>query len=263
MFATKFLQDQVAIITGGATGIGFGIASKYGELGAKIVIASRKQEQLDKAVEELTSKGIEAVAIATDVRDPQQVDQLMAKTVERFGHIDILVNNAAGNFVCLTENLSINGWNSVINIVLNGTFYCSRAAGLQMIKQKRGKILNIVATYAWTGGPGTIHSACAKAGVITMTQTLAVEWAPYNIRVNALAPGPIENTGAAKLWAFPGLKEKLEKDVPLQRFGSIEEMANICAFLVSDMADYITGDVIVADGGAWLNKGTFHFEGVS
>ncbi|MBL8151617.1 MAG: SDR family oxidoreductase, partial [Blastocatellia bacterium] len=166
------------------------------------------------------------------------------------------------NFVCLAEGLSINGWNSVINIVLNGTFYCSRAAGLQMMKQKRGKILNIVATYAWTGGPGTIHSACAKAGVITMTQTLAVEWARHNIRVNALAPGPIEETGAAKLWAMPGVYEAIKKGIPLRRFGTVEEMANICAFLVSDMADYINGEVIVADGGGWLNKGVFTLEGM-
>jgi NAD(P)-dependent dehydrogenase (short-subunit alcohol dehydrogenase family) len=257
MFATKFLQDQTAIITGGGTGIGLGIAKKYGDLGANVVIASRSEKHLAEALKELEARDIRALAVPTDVRDPVQVDNMIAKTMERFGRVDILVNNAAGNFTCLAENLSINGWNSVINIVLNGTFYCSRAAGMQMMKQNRGKILNIVATYAWTGGPGTIHSACAKAGVITMTQTLAVEWARYNIRVNAIAPGPIEDTGAAKLWAMPGVKETIEKNIPVRRFGTIEEMANLSAYLVSDMADFITGEVVVADGGAWLNKGVF------
>jgi NAD(P)-dependent dehydrogenase (short-subunit alcohol dehydrogenase family) len=260
MFATKFLEGQTAIVTGGGTGIGLGIAKKYGELGANVVIASRNEKHLSEGMKELEAKDIRAAAIQVDVRNPEQVDNLIAKTLEQFGSVDILVNNAAGNFTCLTENLSVNGWKTVVDIVLNGTFYCSRAAGLQMIKQNRGKILNIVATYAWTGGPGTIHSACSKAGVITMTQTLAVEWARYNIRVNAIAPGPIDDTGAAKLWSFPGVKEAVIKSLPVRRFGTIEEMANLAAFLVSDAADFINGEVIVADGGGWLNKGIFAME---
>ena len=143
MLATKFLEGQTAIVTGGGTGIGLGIAKKYGELGANVVIASRSEGHLLIGSKELESMGVRAAAIATDIRDPQQVDRLIAETVEKFGSVDILVNNAAGNFTCLAENLSINGWNSVINIVLNGTFYCSRAAGLQMIKQNRGKILDL------------------------------------------------------------------------------------------------------------------------
>lgn len=261
MFSGKFLSGQTAIITGGGTGIGLAIAIKFGELGANVVIASRSQKHLDEALKELESKGISAIAVATDIRDPEQVENLMVKAEERFGSIDILINNAAGNFTCLAENLSVNGWNTVINIVLNGTFYCSRAAGQRMIKQKRGKILNVVATYAWTGGPGTIHSACAKAGVITMTQTLAVEWAPYNIRVNAIAPGATETSGAGKqLWAIPEVKAEIEKSIPLRRFANTEEIANIAAFLISDMADYITGETLVVDGGSWLNKGKFLLE---
>ncbi len=258
MFSEKFLSGQTAIITGGGTGIGLAIALKFGELGANVVIASRNQKHLDEALKELDAKKIPALAVVTDVRDPEQVEALMVKTEGKFGSIDILVNNAAGNFTCLAENLSVNGWNTVINIVLNGTFYCSRAAGQRMIKQKRGKILNIVATYAWTGGPGTIHSACAKAGVITMTQTLAVEWATHNIRVNAIAPGATETSGAGKqLWASPETRTKIEGSIPLGRFASPEEIANVAAFLVSDIADYITGETLVVDGGSWLNKGKF------
>ncbi|HZS45449.1 MAG TPA: 2,4-dienoyl-CoA reductase [Blastocatellia bacterium] len=258
MFADKVLKGRVAIITGGGTGIGKAIAEKYGNLGANIVIASRNPEHTGVTVEELRSNGINAIATQTDVRDPASIDEMVKKTLEAFGRIDILVNNAAGNFVCPTEQLSINGWNSVINIVLNGTFYCSRAIGLEMIKQKSGKILNIVATYAWTGNPGTIHSACAKAGVTAMTQTLAVEWARHNIRVNAIAPGITSDTGAAsQLWGTPEAADALRRQVPLQRFASPEEIANAAAYLVSDYADYINGEVLVIDGGSWLNHGTF------
>jgi NAD(P)-dependent dehydrogenase (short-subunit alcohol dehydrogenase family) len=256
MFAPDLLQGQVAIITGGGTGIGLGIAERFGQLGAKVVIASRKVAHLEPALAQLHAQGIDAIAVPTDIRQPAAIDELVAATLARYRRIDILVNNAAGNFTCLAENLSVNGWNTVIDIVLNGTFYCSRAVGLEMIKQQRGRILNIVATYAWTGAPGAIHSASAKAGVITLTQTLAVEWARHNIRVNALAPGPVETPGAGKqLWAMPEIRAAIENRVPLKRFGSVEEMANIAAFLVSDIADYINGEVIVADGGAWLGKG--------
>jgi NAD(P)-dependent dehydrogenase (short-subunit alcohol dehydrogenase family) len=258
MFAEKVLKDRVAIITGGGTGIGKAIAEKYGSMGAKIVIASRNPQHTGPTVDEFRSRGIDAVATQTDVRNPESVDQMVKQATEAFGRIDILVNNAAGNFVCPTENLSINGWNSVINIVLNGTFYCSRAVGLEMIKQNSGNILNIVATYAWTGSPGTIHSACAKAGVTAMTQTLAVEWAKYNIRVNAIAPGITSDTGAAaQLWGTPEAAEALKRAVPLQRFASPEEVANAALYLVSDYASYVSGDVLVIDGGRWLNHGSF------
>jgi NAD(P)-dependent dehydrogenase (short-subunit alcohol dehydrogenase family) len=179
--------------------------------------------------------------------------------VRRFGGLDILVNNAAGNFICPAEKLSPNGWNAVVNIVLNGTFYCSRAAGLKMIESGRGgNILNIVAAYAWTGGPGTIHSACAKAGVVAMTRTLAVEWARFKIRVNAISPGPIETEGAgSKLWASPEVREAMLRTVPRGRIGEPGEVAHAAAYLVSDFADFITGEVLVLDGGQSLGKGTF------
>jgi NAD(P)-dependent dehydrogenase (short-subunit alcohol dehydrogenase family) len=259
MLPQESLEGRVAIITGGGTGIGFAIASEYARLGARLVLASRNPEHLEPAIQELTDRGVEAIAVPTDVRHPEDVDRMVSETVRRFGGIDIMVNNAAGNFICPAEKLSPNGWNAVVNIVLNGTFYCSRAAGLQMIESGRGgNILNIVAAYAWTGGPGTIHSASAKAGVVCMTQTLAVEWARYKIRVNAIAPGPVDTEGAgSKLWAEPEFRETMIRAIPRGRIGTVEEVGHAAAYLVSDYADFITGDVLVMDGGQWLGKGMF------
>ncbi|HEV2424750.1 MAG TPA: 2,4-dienoyl-CoA reductase [Terriglobia bacterium] len=259
MLPEKSLEGRVAIVTGGGTGIGFGIASEYARLGARLVLASRNEKHLGPAAEALTARGAEVLTVRTDVREPDDVDRMVEAAVARFGGIDILVNNAAGNFICLAEKLSPHGWDAVVRIVLNGTFYCSRAAGLRMIESGRGgNILNIVAAYAWTGGPGTVHSACAKAGVVCMTQTLAVEWARYKIRVNAIAPGPVETEGAgSKLWASPEIREAMLRSVPRGRIGTVEEVAQASAYLVSDYADYITGEVLVMDGGQWLGKGMF------
>jgi NAD(P)-dependent dehydrogenase (short-subunit alcohol dehydrogenase family) len=259
MLPEKSLAGRVAIITGGGTGIGRAIAHEYARLGAKLLLASRSAEHLESAAGELRSQGAEVATWPTDVRVPEQVDRMCDEAVRRFGSLDVLVNNAAGNFICPAEKLSPNGWNAVVNIVLNGTFYCSRAAGLRMIESKRGgNILNIVAAYAWTGGPGTIHSACAKAGVVTMTRTLAVEWARFKIRVNALSPGPVETEGAgSKLWASPEAREEMLKTVPRGRTGNAQEVAHAAAYLASDFADFITGEVMVMDGGQWLGKGMF------
>lgn len=259
MLPEKSLDGRVAIITGGGTGIGFAIAREYARLGAKIVLASRSPEHLEPAARDLEKQGAQVLAVPTDVRVPEQVDHLCEEALRRFGSIDILINNAAGNFICPAEKLSVNGWNAVVNIVLNGTFYCSRAAGLSMIEGKKGgNILNIVAAYAWTGGPGTIHSACAKAGVVCMTRTLAVEWARYKIRVNAIAPGPVETEGAGgKLWATPEVRSAMIKSLPRGRIGTTQEIAHAAAYLVSDYSDFITGEVLVMDGGQWLGKGMF------
>jgi NAD(P)-dependent dehydrogenase (short-subunit alcohol dehydrogenase family) len=255
----KTLNGKVAIITGGGTGIGLAIAAEYARLSARIVLASRSPEHLEPASRDLRSRGAEVLAVPTDVRIPEQVENLCEETVKHFGSIDILVNNAAGNFLCPAEKLSVNGWNSVVNIVLNGTFYCSRAAGLRMISSGHGgKILNLVAAYAWTGGPGTIHSSSAKAGVVAMTRTLAVEWARYKIRVNALCPGPVETEGAgSKLWASPQARATMLRTIPAGRIGETSEIANAAAYLVSDYAGFITGEVLVIDGGQYLGKGMF------
>lgn len=256
------LSGQVALVTGGGTGIGKSIALTCAQLGADVIVASRNLEHLQPVADEISALGRRAKALTCDVRDVAQV-QAVVDAAQEWGGVDILVNNAAGNFLALAEQLTPNGWRAVIDIVLNGTFFCSQAVGRQMIERnKGGSITNIIATYAWTGGPGTVHSAAAKAGVMAMTQTLAVEWARYNIRVNAVAPGPVETEGAgSKLWAIPGAAEAVQKSVPLNRFGTTEEIAELVAFLASPAAGYITGDIITADGGQWLNKGFLAFQG--
>jgi len=261
MFAQHLLNGQVAVVTGGGTGIGLAIAKRLGSLGARIAIASRDSAHLETGCAALREAGVDALAIQLDVRKPEQVDEMVERTVKHFGSLDILVNNAAGNFICRAEELSPNGWNAVIGIVLNGTFYCSRAVGRYMIERKRGgSIVSILANYVWTGSPGTIHSAAAKAGVMSMTQTLAVEWAAHGIRVNAVAPGPIESPGAAKqLWNTPEAVERITGMVPLRRWGTPDEVADAVAFLAAPQSGFITGEVLTIDGGARLANGTFGF----
>ena len=242
----------MAIVTGGATGIGFAIAKELGRLGAKVVIASRKEENLKAAVAEL---GGGASYHVLDVRDAEAVEAMAARVEGEHGRIDILVNNAAGNFIVQAEQLSTNGWNSVIGIVLNGTFYCTSAVGKRMIASKNGgAILNIIANYAWTGAPGVVHSASAKAGVLAMTRTLAVEWARHKIRLNAMAPGPVDTPGASeRLFPDPSVHEAITRTIPLRRFATLEEVANAAAYLLSDYASYVTGEAMVIDGGQWLS----------
>ena len=261
MFSPDLLKDQVVIITGGGTGIGLATAKRLGELGAKVAIGSRNSANLEHGSAELRHAGLDPLVVQVDVRLPDQVDEMAARVVKHFGRIDVLVNNAAGNFICRAEELSPNGWNAVINIVLNGSFYCTRAVGRHLIARRApGSIVSILANYVWTGSAGTVHSAAAKAGVMSMTQTLAVEWAKYGIRVNALAPGPVESPGAAKqLWNSPEVVERITSMVPLGRWGKPEEIANAVAFLISPQAGFITGETLTIDGGAWLGRGPFGF----
>ncbi|HTI38302.1 MAG TPA: SDR family oxidoreductase [Vicinamibacterales bacterium] len=261
MFVEGLLNGRVAIVTGGGTGLGLAIARRLGTLGAQITIASRSPQHLEDGAAALRDAGIDALTVQTDVRDPAAVDVMVEQTVRRFGHADILVNNAAGNFICRAEDLSPNGWKAVVDIVLNGSFYCSRAIGRELISANRsGSIVSILANYVWTGSAGTVHSAAAKAGVMSMTQTLAAEWASRGIRVNAVAPGPIESPGAAKqLWNTPDAIARITRMVPLGRWGKPEEVADAVAFLVSPHASYITGEILTLDGGAWLARGTFGF----
>ncbi|PSR22871.1 MAG: 2,4-dienoyl-CoA reductase [Sulfobacillus acidophilus] len=256
MLPAATLAGQTAVITGGGSGIGLGIARELGLLGARVVLAGRKPEKLEAARIELENEGIESLAVPADIRDSAQVDALMEQAVKETGRLDILVNSAAGNFIVDSEKLSVNGWNAVVNTVLNGTFYCTRAAGLKMIDQAQGgRILSIVASYAWTGGPKTVHSVAAKAGVVAMTRTLAVEWAHYGIRVNALCPGPTDTEGARPLWADPAEEVRLKNKIPVGRFGTVSEMARAASYLVSPYADFVNGEVFVIDGGEWLGRG--------
>ncbi|MBA2257553.1 MAG: SDR family oxidoreductase [Acidobacteria bacterium] len=261
MFIPTLLQDQVAIVTGGGTGIGLAIAKRLGEFGARVAIGSRNSENLEKGSAELRHAGFDPLAVQVDVRNPEQVDEMVSRVVRHFGRIDILVNNAAGNFVCRAEDLSPNGWNAVIGIVLNGSFYCSRAVGRHMIERGQGgAIVSILANYVWTGSAGTVHSAAAKAGVMSMTQTLAAEWAPHRIRVNAVAPGAVESAGAAKqLWNTPEAVQRITDRIPLKRWAQPVEIADAVAFLVSPNAGFITGEILTVDGGAWMGRGTFDF----
>ena len=261
MFSDTLLKDQVVIVTGGGTGIGLAIAKRFGELGARVAIGSRKSENLEKGSAALRHAGIDPLAVQVDVRNPEQVDEMVARVVRHFGRIDILINNAAGNFIARAEELSPNGWNAVIGIVLNGSFYCSRAVGRHMIARGGGgAIVSILANYVWTGSAGTIHSAAAKAGVMSMTQTLAVEWAKHQIRVNAVAPGPVESPGAAQqLWNTPEAVKRITDMVPLNRWAQPVEIADSVAFLASPLAAYITGEILTVDGGTWMGKGTFGF----
>ena len=254
MFDAKLLKGKNIIVTGGGTGLGKSMATRFAELGANLVITSRREGVISEAAKELQKSGGKVVAIPCDVRDPEQVESMVEQTVKELGSVDILLNNAAGNFISPTENLSPNAFKTVIDIVLNGTFHCTQAAGKVMRKNKSGIILNIVTTYAWTGSGYVVPSACAKAGVLAMTRSLAVEWAKYGIRTVAIAPGPFPTKGAWSRLAPPGLgiDKKMKARIPLKRVGEHIELANLASYLISDQAAYINGEVVTIDGGEWL-----------
>ena len=260
MFEADLLKDKNIIITGGGTGLGKSMGMRFGELGAKIVITSRKQEVLDKTAKELESAGISVLPIAGDVRNPDEVERIVQKAQKSFGSIDGLVNNAAGNFISPTENLTPGGFKAVTDIVLGGTFNFTLSAGKEMIQSKSGSILNIVTTYAWTGSEYVVPSAAAKGGVLAMTRSLGSEWGKYGIRTNAIAPGPFPTKGAWARLVPPGLgiEKKMKKRIPLKRFGEHIELANLASFIMSDYAGYINGEVITIDGGEWV-KGAGQF----
>jgi NAD(P)-dependent dehydrogenase (short-subunit alcohol dehydrogenase family) len=260
VLAAGSLEGRVCLVTGGGSGLGRAIAVELSRLGSAVAVCGRREEPLHETVSLLAGRGL---ATTCDVRDPDAVAAAFAAAEEGLGPVTTLVNNAAGNFVVPAEELSPNGWRAVVGIVLDGTFFCSRE--LARRHRERGgaaQIVNIVATYAWTGGPGTAHSAAAKAGVLNLTRTLAVEWARHGIRVNAVAPGPIDTEKTREhLWPDEAVQRALLSRVPAGRFGREEEVAHACAYLVSDHADYVTGACLTIDGGAWLERGMFGLGG--
>ncbi|MEH7383898.1 2,4-dienoyl-CoA reductase [Bacillus sp. JJ1521] len=254
------MKGKVAIVTGASSGMGKYMAKRFADAGAFVVITGRTVEKLEETKKEIETFPDQILIVQMDVREPEHAQHMVNMADEALGRIDYLVNNAAGNFICPAEKLSVNGWNAVINIVLNGTFYCSSAVGKYWIEKKiKGSMINMVATYAWGAGAGVIHSAAAKAGVLSMTRTLAVEWgSKYGIRVNAIAPGPIERTGGAeKLWESEEAASRTLGSVPLGRLGKPEEIAELAYFLLSDHAAYVNGECITMDGGQWLNQHPF------
>lgn len=257
MFKDRCLSGRTALVTGGGTGLGLSMALRFAELGANLVIASRSADHLAHAEQAIAEKGAKVLSKSCDVRSFESVDAIVEEAVSTFGSIDIVVNNAAGNFLCPSEDLTPNGFASVVGIVLNGSFHATLSAGRKMIASgKGGSILNILATYAFTGSGFVLPSAAAKAGVLAMTRSLAVEWAKYKIRVNAIAPGPFPTEGAWKaLVPTPEMNELGKEKIPLKRYGEHAELANLAAYLVSDYAAYITGDCITIDGGSSLAKG--------
>jgi len=261
VFVENVLKDRVAFVTGGGTGITGGVARALAEAGANVALVSRSMEHLETAAKAINDERAlragkpalhgEAFAIAADVRKVDEVERAITATVDRFGKIDIVVNGAAGNFLCKAEELSPNGFGAVVDIDLKGTFNVCRAAFAEL-QRNRGQILNISATLHYLGTPMQLHVSAAKAGVDALTRNLAVEWGRYGIRVNAIAPGPIEDTEGMKRLVPEPIKQKLRERVPLGRFGLIKDIENAAVFLCSDAANFINGSVLVVDGGHWL-----------
>ena len=256
MFQSNLLHDKVILVTGGGTGLGRSMVQRFLELGAKVAITSRRKELLETVAQELhSSTGGEVFTTGVDVRDPEAVTRMMDEVTAHFGRVDVLVNNAAGNFVSPTERLSHRAVDAVLGIVLHGTFYCTLELGKRWIKAgHKGVVLNIATTYAVPGSGYVVPSATAKAGVVSMTKSLAAEWGKYGIRLNAIAPGPFPTEGAwSRLMPSKEIERLFDKRIPLGRHGDHLELANLAAFLVSDGAGYITGDLIHIDGGetAW------------
>ena len=268
VFRPGLFDGQVALITGGATGIGFGIAELLAALGAHVVLASRKQEHLDRAAATLRERGWRASVATVDVREPERVRAVVEQVAHDAGRIDLLVNNAAGNFYAPSESLTPNAWRSVIDIDLNGTFFCSQAVFPVMKAQGGGRIVSISMTLHYRGWPLMAHATAAKAGIDALTRTLALEWARHGIRINAIAPGPIPTEGVRRAFTPPAtsgvpdvfaveraMGDYAKKSIPLGRWGTPADIASAVAFLASPAGDWITGSIFVVDGGEWLARG--------
>ena len=257
MFEPGTLAGKSILVTGGGSGLGLAMAKAFASYGAKVTIAGRNPDRLAAALPEISCAAREegeADGFPADVRDPEQVARLVAHAVERFGKVDGLVNNAAGNFLVMAEDLTPNGFDAVVRTVLYGSVHCTLAVGRHLLERRApGAIVSIVTTYAWTGTAFALPSACAKAGVLAMTRSLAVEWGRAGIRLNAIAPGPIPTAGAfSRLVPNAEAQSQALARIPLARFGKKEEIANLATFLLSDLCPYQTGDCVTMDGGEWL-----------
>jgi 2,4-dienoyl-CoA reductase [(3E)-enoyl-CoA-producing], peroxisomal len=253
VFQAGLFKGHAALVTGGGTGICRGIAAALAAHGCDVAILSRKAEHLDGTAAELRQHGVRALALAADVRDAIEVDRAVAEAASTFGRLDFVVNGAAGNFICAAENLSPNGFGTVVDIDLKGTFNVSRAA-LAPLKKRGGVILNISATLQYLGTMGQAHASAAKAGVDTLTRTLAAEWGPYNIRVNGIAPGPTEGTEGVRRLTSDASRAGVLAQCPLGRMATIDDVANAAIFLCSAAASYVTGVTLVVDGGLWFKS---------
>lgn len=265
MFTSDTLSGQTILITGGGSGLGLAMAKEFASLGSNIVICGRTEEKMQQALEEISAAGGDAVKTeyyVADVRDYERIREMVDQIISDFGQMTGLVNNAAGNFLSASEDLSPGGFKAVVDIVLHGSFNCTHVFGNYLIDEEReGNILNMVTTYSEsTGSAFVLPSACGKAGVLAMTRSLAYEWATYGIRLNAIAPGPFPTKGAwSRLVPDKEAEEQFLSKIPANRYGNKEELANLAAFLMSDMAPYITGECVVIDGGERLAAGQFNF----
>lgn len=256
MFQPDLLQNQTILVTGGGTGLGREMAERFAGLGARVAILGRRPEPLAETVAAIRANGGQAAGHPADVRDPASLETAVSALEGELGPLSALVNNAAGNFLSPSEDLSPNAFNSVVQIVLYGTFHATQAVGRRWIERGTGgQLLSIVTTYAWLGSAFVLPSACAKAGVLAMTRSLAVEWATYGIRSNAIAPGPFPTEGAFSRLMPPNMAERFEQENPLGRFGKPHELADLAAFLLSPMATYLNGECVTIDGGEWLRSG--------
>lgn len=260
MYKSDMLASKVIVVTGGGTGLGKSMAKKFGQLGATVIITSRKKDVLDLTTDEFRKSGIDCYAYPCDVRETEQVNQLLDSVIQNHKKVDVLINNAAGNFISPTEMLTTKGFDVVIDIALRGTFNMMHTFGSHWIKTNHpGTVLNISTTYAESGGGYVVPSAAAKAGVNALTRSLAVEWAKYNIRINGIAPGPVPTKGAfSRLMPDQSYEQKIINRMPYKRFGTHDELANLAAFLISDLSTFVNGEIIRMDSGEQL-RGGGHF----